>query len=1520
MSDPNTEQQPALTREQVIEQVKRKYSGARPGTDPSLDAFKKQDAIMQFAEMGLDPKKENDGAPSDWTLMRPDLPKKLGAALARGGMEAYNGIFRFAHSIVDTVRPGSLLDSPEEQRKRDEFFAKPVSQRQYWTALPGDDMVLDALGLADKPLTFTPEAMDSIAGPAQGGIFGIIESLTEFGVEFYAGGRLMRGATSKLPFAAAGLVGRVAGGTWAAEASGAIAGYIARGAVALDKMKLTQGALQGAVKAAAFDDPYVERLSSFIAEAPPELGKALDEYTLGLASGGIETLKAGAGVLKPQASDSYGKAQLKSVLEDYLLGVPFAAAGLLYGATVKRIRKGVDLKKISQEEAAALLKEAREEHAAEIEAGATKRALKAGGGELPPDAMGGASYVQQTEDGMWQVYRRELDTGVPEGENIEGAVKALTEGEGGAAKALPAGENIEDAAKALAEGKIVADATALPEGETIEGAVKQLTDGQPTRKTKRIKDIPGPTFKTKQEAEFASGAVDMNHAAAAAAKEPIDETTMKAIRDRFKEFYKGGGKGDPDPREVAEILEQYGINAKYMQSPKDSVAFIKAMVDIAPDAAAAARRKPTTVASVIDRAKELFGKKIDPEKLEPALAKLGVELKDAPAVMTAAKAYMVLQHRQVRKLSALMDAHPGNEAVEDMLLKALQNLHDVHAAFTGANSDVARALSIPNKRTSTELVSEFGLKGQKTRSAKGPSGLAVQGEQGLEDVKAKPESGDAARTGGDTVLDGQRVAKGGAEGAEGATKGLPGDEAKALPEGGDPNVIEGEFYVIGENRLARREALDMARMLSMSDDSDVDGLMRVIAGPTMKDIETANPAIKRNLWQEFLGARVEMILSGADTQMINIISGTHRLFSNPAELAWYGVTRWDKEAMKDSWELVSGQLMSSMDAIRFAGKAFRLGRSIIDPGNGLKESNNTLKPLSMDMITSPGWDAVKTLARLPSRTLLATDEFFTQINYRAKTRMDIARNIRQRIADGSLDVNAIKPRTVPIIDVTGAEAVDASRKLGGMPAGALPANAGDAGGGAVATAAEAAQTDPLKELADRLFKASFEEGTGRGIYKAGRDWAADATYKTQLEGTPRAFQQFVNSNPIGQFFFPFVRAPANVFDFIWQSTPGLNLLNRNMQEAIEKGGQEAQRAIARSEFGSMMYGVAAFWAASGMITGKGPQDPQIRASWEKMGNKPYTMTLPSGERMSYRRGDPFFASLGIMADFWAASGDVDEHDRYSMSAALMASFAANATNKSYMSNVDTLMQALSGGDARRWQKLFGSAAHSSTVPALLNDLNSDPYEREVQSVWDAIASRAPGFSETLEPRMNILGEPIMRPAGFWNRTVNPLTLYGPIGDDFVAEELSKLGRALPDLPTHLAGGTIDLSNRKFFGADKGGKSPRTRWYELTGNPGDGATPLREVLGNLMKTDSWKNMTDDGAYKPGGMKYKLASEVIMGYRELAYAKLLQEYPSLQQAVLDEMQVEALGTAGGKEAADLKARELKGLGRLLHRNIK
>jgi hypothetical protein len=612
-------------------------------------------------------------------------------------------------------------------------------------------------------------------------------------------------------------------------------------------------------------------------------------------------------------------------------------------------------------------------------------------------------------------------------------------------------------------------------------------------------------------------------------------------------------------------------------------------------------------------------------------------------------------------------------------------------------------------------------------------------------------------------------------------------------------------------KLSKSELMALARQITMAEGDPTQILAAMRGSRKLAEVARPSPA----LMDRVNSFRLEAMLSGPKTQIVNAVNNAIVAFQMPTELWWAGLTSGRSALREQGADQLAGLFMESREAFRAAAKAFRTNANYLDESGSLLSDTglNEANPVS----------GLVRLAKLPSRLLMTSDEFFKNLSYRSSVR---AQSLRLARSQGITDPTELGARMAD--DMKAAFALDGSA------------------------------TNPVA-----------------------LQFARTATFQNPLEaGTYTGdFQNFVQGHPAMRLIVPFVRTPVNLFKYAWQRTPLLNRFTQEWKADIAAGGDRAAVARAKTQMGMMIYSGAAMLAYQHLITGAGPKNPALRKQWLEAGNQPYSVKVPGVGWMSYRRGDPTFTPLGLVADFAAISGELHADTLEENAAAIMASIASNVTSKTFMQGITETLDAISSGDGFRMQKLLENTA-TSFIPNFLRQVNPDDTFRETRTLLDAAAARVPGFSTQLEPRRNLFGEPIMKPPGYINQTLNPFTVMADPGDHDAQVELVKLGKAM-SMPSEMHG-DVNLTDRTSY--DNGtGQSPYDRMLELVSKSRDGEPSLRAALTKKIKSEEWANASDGNAQYPGGKKFEMASLIISKYQDRAFKQVLDEYPKLKDAL-------------------------------------
>lgn len=612
-------------------------------------------------------------------------------------------------------------------------------------------------------------------------------------------------------------------------------------------------------------------------------------------------------------------------------------------------------------------------------------------------------------------------------------------------------------------------------------------------------------------------------------------------------------------------------------------------------------------------------------------------------------------------------------------------------------------------------------------------------------------------------------------------------------------------------KLSKSELLALARQITMAEGDPSQILAAMRGSRKLAEVATPSPA----LMDRVNSFRMEAMLSGPKTQIVNAVNNALVAFQMPLEYWWGGVISRNSALREQGADQLAGLFMESREAFRAAAKSFRTNANYLDEVGSLVQDSgvNSGNPIN----------GLVKLAKLPSRLLMTTDEFFKTLSYRSSVR---AQSLRLARSQGITDPTELGARMAD--DMKAAFALDGSA------------------------------TNPVA-----------------------LQFARTATFQNPLEAGTYAgdFQNFVQTHPAMRLIVPFVRTPVNLFKYAWQRTPLLNRFTQEWKADIAAGGDRAAVARAKTQMGMMIYSGGAMLAYQHLITGSGPKNPALRKQWLEAGNQPYSVKVPGVGWMSYRRGDPTFTPLGLVADFAAISGELRADTIEENAAAIMASIASNITSKTFMEGVTETLDAISSGDGFRMEKLLSNTA-TSFIPNFLRQINPDPVFREARSMIEQAAARVPGMSTELEPRRNLLGEPIMKPPGYFNQTLNPFTVMSDPGEHDVQQELVKLGKAM-SMPSEMHG-NVNLADRTSY--DNGtGQSPYDRMLELVSKSRDGEPNLRTALSKKIKSEEWANASDGTEQYPGGKKFEIASLIISKYQDRAFKQVLDEYPKLKDAL-------------------------------------
>jgi hypothetical protein len=404
------------------------------------------------------------------------------------------------------------------------------------------------------------------------------------------------------------------------------------------------------------------------------------------------------------------------------------------------------------------------------------------------------------------------------------------------------------------------------------------------------------------------------------------------------------------------------------------------------------------------------------------------------------------------------------------------------------------------------------------------------------------------------------------------------------------------------------------------------------------------------------------------------------------------------------------------------------------------------------------------------------------------------------------------------------------------------------------------------------------------------DMAESSVYGTRLVGNiGKATASAVSHVPALQLVVPFIRTPTNLLAFVTDRNPVGRMYD--WVQAARAGDKEAvAEATGRLATGTLLYTTGIALAANGMVTGRGPKDPELRKQLLASGWMPYSFRF-GDTYVSYGRNDPIATFLGLVADTFEIASNTydpspeDQDAVMQIATAVIGSVANNVTNKSYLRGIVTTLGALTGdeNDFKRLQRQYAGALVPN-VFAQAETYGMDPDIREVRSMMDAIRARLPGYGDSVDKVRNALGEPLKGNEG-WGSMFLPGTASSRTKDPVkreLADSLISVGAPRSTLP-----GGIDLRAIKL----KNGQSAYDRLQELTGQMRINGKSVKDQLSSLIQSPFYRQLPQMGQDNLDSPRVSLVRGYVSNYRRAAMQQLMQESPELARAVAHSREVKA-----------------------------
>ena len=232
--------------------------------------------------------------------------------------------------------------------------------------------------------------------------------------------------------------------------------------------------------------------------------------------------------------------------------------------------------------------------------------------------------------------------------------------------------------------------------------------------------------------------------------------------------------------------------------------------------------------------------------------------------------------------------------------------------------------------------------------------------------------------------------------------------------------------------------------------------------------------------------------------------------------------------------------------------------------------------------------------------------------------------------------------------------------------------------------------------------------------------------------------QGIQNQPGGRVFFAaFLKTPYNLIRFAVRRSP-LGFLSKRLREDIAAGGVRQAEAVARVGLGSAMSIGMLGLATQGQFTGAYPKDLDERKRWEAEGIRPWSMKI--GDRwITYSRTGPLGIQMMLAAGFAQAIKEGKKDKAAAFHIRLINQYARGPLELPMMQSTSALIEALEDPENR--MEKFLQTVGTGFIPNVLRDVRqqTDPMRRKPTTLGEAIKDMVPGYSESVQPRVDVLG-------------------------------------------------------------------------------------------------------------------------------------------------------------------------------------
>lgn len=248
--------------------------------------------------------------------------------------------------------------------------------------------------------------------------------------------------------------------------------------------------------------------------------------------------------------------------------------------------------------------------------------------------------------------------------------------------------------------------------------------------------------------------------------------------------------------------------------------------------------------------------------------------------------------------------------------------------------------------------------------------------------------------------------------------------------------------------------------------------------------------------------------------------------------------------------------------------------------------------------------------------------------------------------------------------------------------------------------------------------------------------------KTALGSVGKKLQEIKG----GEFVVPFSRTPSAVATQLINYSP-VGIV-KTIIENIGKGKFDQRlfaQGLGRGITGTAIMYVGSELARKGLITTTYPKTEREQKLWEAEGRQPNAIKI-NGKWRNVNVLGP--AGMALLTGAHYQSGLQESGSPLKAMSQGVIGGMSSLKEQTFLSGINQVVEALD--DPSRFASGYFSSTLSSFIPTIIGDISkaTDPLERKTIEIPDKLKAKIPWLRETLEPKVNILGEE-MQTKGSW---------------------------------------------------------------------------------------------------------------------------------------------------------------------------